>query len=184
MTTQKIKDEIANNLIFLTIKFFLSYIKSFFLTGFILFVILILLFIILNITQDFSFAFLKYFSFINPIYNGSTFTISNKEIIQIFSIVALFFMAIINLIKIVLKRIFKVNLLITIKQKFISFFVINTLLYILAIIIVGFSESLEKNLYVTFIFLYVINLVFILLYFLFDFLLEKFSILCKKQNSN
>lgn len=163
------------NFIFLIIKFLLSYIRYFFLTTFIIFVVAILLFILLIFNPDFSFAFLKYFSFINQIYNNAAFTMSKKELIQIFSIVSFLFMIAVSLIKMVIRKLFDVPFSLTAKRKRILFFTINSIIYLIAIFIFLFSTSLEKSLVFILIIFYVVSSIFMVFYFLFEFLLDKLS---------
>ncbi len=169
---QQIKNKTEPNFILLITQFIISYIKYFFLTGSVIFSIVILLFITLNVNPNFSFGFLQYFSFINPVYKTGTFSMGVKETMQIFSVVSLVFMIIISLVKIALKKIFKLNILITFKSKIIVFFVPITLAYIFASIIVAFSDNLDKGFYFVFAIFYILNLVSAAFYFLFDGLLK------------
>ncbi len=165
---EEIKNKIGQNLILLIIQFLLNYIKYFFLTGSVIFSIILLLFILFNINPNFSFDFLKYFAFINPTYKSGTFSMGIKEVMQIFSVISLILLIIASLIKIILKRLFNLNLLISLKLRVILVFAIITISYIFAFFIVAFSEHLDKGFYFVFVIFYITNLFFILFYFLFD----------------
>lgn len=155
------------------IRFFINYIKYFFLTGSVIFSIVILLFIILNLNPNFSFNFIQYFSFINPVYATGNFSMGITEIMQIFSIVSLILMILSGLIKLILKKAFNFEILISLKSKIIIFFSIITLAYFFASLIVAFSENLDKMFYFVFAFFYCINLVSAIGYFLIDALLKR-----------
>ncbi len=180
---QRIKNKIELNFISLLIQFLISYIKYLFLTGSVIFSIVVLLFIILNINPRFSFGFLQYFSFINPVYKTGTFSMGIKETMQIFSVVSLVFMIIVSLVKTALKKIFKLDILITFKSKIIIVFVPITLTYIIASVIVAFSDNLDKGFYFIFAIFYIINLVSVVFYFLFDGLLKWIVQLFEKREN-
>lgn len=170
------------NFIFLILKFVLNYVRYFFLTTFVLFIIAILLFIILTLNPGFSFAFLKYFSFINPIFNNPEFTMSSKELIQIFSIISFIFMIVVSLVKLALKRLFNIHSSLTTKRKWMWFFSVNSIIYLFAIFIVLFNASLENGLVLILVIFYVISSIAMISYFLFDFLLKKLAIVLGDQN--
>ncbi len=172
------------NFIFLIIRFVLGYIKYFFLTTFVIFLVAILLFIILTLSPGFSFNFLRYFSFINIIYNNVTFTMGKKELIQIFSIVSFLFMIVASLIKMAVRKLFNVNFSLPAKRKRVLFFTINSIIYLVAIFIVLFNASLKKSLVFILIIFYVISSIAMLSYFLLDFLLQKLSKVFDEKNIN
>jgi hypothetical protein len=161
-------------MISMILQFPINYIKYIFLTGSVIFSVGILLLLIVFINPQFSFGFLKYFWFINPIYATGTFSMGIKEIMEIFLIVSLIFMIIINLIKIALKMIFNLELLSSLKSKIITFFTLITSAYILASIIV-FYNKLDKGFYFVFVIFYIINLVSAIFYFLLDALSDALS---------
>lgn len=177
-----IKKRTGLKILLTSIQLFISYIKYSFLTGSVIFALTILLFIILNINPNFSFSFLQYFSFINPIYKTESFNIGIKEIMQIFSVASLVLMIIATLMKIALKKIFGFNTLLTLKLKIIFFFVVITLAYILASLIVAFSNNLDRGFYLVFIILYLINLVSATGYFILDAWLNKISQIFQKES--
>ena len=179
---QQIKNKIVWNFILFIIKFIISYIKYFFLTGSVFFSIAILLFIVLNMNPNFSFSFLQYFSFIDPGYKTGTFRGGLEEIMEIFSVVSFVFMIVISLVKIALQKIFKLNISITFKSKIIVFFATITLAYIFASIIVSFSDNLDKGFYFVFAIFYILNLVSIAFYFIVDEFLKRIVKFLETEN--
>ncbi len=175
------KNEAGLKILLTAIQFFISYVKYFFLTGSVIFSLTVLLFIILNINPNFSFNFLQYFSFINPLYKTGSFSMGIKEIMQIFSAVAFILFVIITLIKFTLKKIFGFNISLSLKLKSILFFVAITLAYIFASVIVAFSDNLDKGFYLVFIVFYFINLASATGYFFLDALLNEISQIYKKE---
>ncbi len=176
---QQIKIKIGWNFILLILQLIINYIIYFFLTGSVIFSLVILLFIILSINPNFSFGFFQYFSFIDPVYKTGTFSMGVKETMQIFSVVSLVFMIIISSVKIALIKIFKLNILITLKTKINVFFVVITLAYIFASAVVAFSDNLDNGFYFVFAIFYILNLVSAAFYFLFDDLLKRIEIISR-----
>ena len=178
---QETKNEIGKKMILIIIQFLINYIKYFFLTGSVIFSITILLFIILNIDPNFSFGFFQYFQFINPIYATGTFNMGIKEIMEIFSVVSLVLMIVASLIKMTLKKIFDLRVLIPFRLKIIIFFIAITFAYILASIIVAYSDKLDTGFYFVFIIFYILNLISATFYFLFDMLSKKIAQIFEKE---
>ncbi|MDD3263814.1 MAG: hypothetical protein PHT94_02870, partial [Candidatus Nanoarchaeia archaeon] len=175
-------NEINFKVLLTAIRFFVSYIKYFFLTGSVIFSLTVLLLIILNINPNFSFNFLQYFSFINPIYKTESFSMGTKEIMQIFSVVTFILFIIITLIKFILKKMFGFSKSLSLKLKIILFFIGITLTYSIAFAIVAFSDNLDKGFYFVLIIFYFINLVSAVGYFLLDALLNKISQINYKES--
>jgi hypothetical protein len=162
--------------IFLTMtKLFINYIKYIFLTWSVVFAFSMILFIIISINPNFSFGFFGYLSFINPIYENTEFSMGPKETVELFSILSLIIMVVSYLIKIILKKLFKINIIISLKSRIIFFFIIVTSIYGIASIIVMFSENLSKWGYLVFLIFYLINLFFMAGYFTIDTMLNKIS---------
>ncbi|BCX15719.1 MAG: hypothetical protein KatS3mg097_611 [Candidatus Parcubacteria bacterium] len=171
-------------IVLLIFRFLISYIKSFFLTGSVVFSVGILLFIILNINQNFSFGFLKYFSFVNPLFKEESFSMGIKEIMQLFLFISFIFMIIIGVFKVIMKKMFKmdIDLLFSFKSRLIVILSFITVFYIISFFIVALNENLDKKgFYIVFIIFYIINLFCTLFYFLFDFISKKIKI--QEQNS-
>lgn len=175
------RNEVGLKVLLTIVKFFVGYVKYFFLTGSVIFSLTVLLFIILNINPNFSFNFLQYFSFIDPVYKTGSFRMGIKEIMQIFSAVALIVFIIITLIKFALKKIFGFNIDLSLKLKIFLFFIAITLTYSIASTIVAFSDNLDKGFYLTFIIFYTINLISTVGYFLLNDLLNKISQINEKK---
>ena len=166
--------------IIIIIQIFLNYIKYLFLTGSILFSLAALLFIIVNINPHFSFEFIQYFSFVNPLYRTESFSMGTKEIMEIFSITALFLWVILAPIKFFLKKTLGVNFTLSLKLKIILFFSIISLIYSFALIFAVLDNSLIKGFYFVLIVFYIINIASTAGYFLLNTLLNKISTYQKK----
>jgi|SRR3989344_2377149 len=166
----------SNNLHFIKkiglylIQLFLNYVSYFFLTGSVILSLVVLIFIILNIHPTTSFDFLRFFSFINPIYKNETFELSIREVMQIFAIVTLVLSIIVSSIKFGLKKIFGVKILLSFKFKALLLFSIISLSYAVAFLIIGLTDSLDKEFYAVFAIFYIINLISASVYFSFDLL--------------
>lgn len=175
------KDNFGSNifvtLIILLIKLFISYIRYYFLTAAIIFPLVGLLLIILTLNPNFSFNFLEYFSFLNQSYKYKTesFSLGIKEVMQIISVITLFLWLIISVIKLVIKKVFKINTNVSSNFKILSFFVVITLIYIVDLIFIAISDTLDNGFYFIFIFFYILNLAYVSGYFLLEALLNKFS---------
>ena len=104
-----IKENNTNKSILILVRLILSYIKYFFLTWLVGLLLGTIIFITLNLNPNISFGFFRYFSFINPLYAGSTFNMNLTGIMQIFSVVSLVLMITTTLIKIILNKLFKIN---------------------------------------------------------------------------
>jgi hypothetical protein len=98
-----------------------------------------------------------------------------KEIMQIFSVLSLLVMIFATLAKTTLNKIFGFNIALTLKFKITSFFVVITLAYVSASLIVAFSDKLDGGFYFVFIVFYFINLISATGYFLLDALSRKFE---------
>ena len=177
----KTHDEIRLKIVLGGIRLFVSYVKYFFLTGSVIFSLVVLLFIILNINPNLSFNFLQYFSVINPIYKTGYFHMGIKETMQIFSVVSLILLIIVSPIKFIFKKVFGFNSSLTIKLKIVLFVVAITLAYVFASAIVAFSNNLDKRFYFLFIVFYFINLASAIGYFLSGALLNKISKIYEKE---
>ncbi len=174
------KTEIGSVIVLAATRLFINYIKYQFLIGSVIFSLFVLLFITLSINPTYSFSFLQHFSFINPMFNAESFSMGIKEVMQIFLVASFFLMIFIALIKIALKKIFGYAPRLTLKLKVISFFVIITLAYAIASLIVAFSDSLDNGFYLIFIIFYIISLISSVGYFLLDALLDKIPPILKK----
>lgn len=176
MLDGEIKDQIRGNFALLIVQFLLNYIEYLFLTGSVIFSIVMLLFIILNLKMEFSFNFLKYFAFINPIYKSGNFSLGIKEVMQIFSVISLILLIIVSLMRAALKRLFNFNIAFSFKLKIIVVLFVITMSYIFAFLIVAFSDPKYKGFYFVFVSFYIYNLSSALFYFLFDAILKKIEI--------
>lgn len=170
-------DETDNNvvvkIVIILIKLFINYVKYCFLTITVMFSFGILLFIILGLNIDLSFSFLQYFSFLNPEYKTRTFNIGVEGIMGIFSIISFIVGGIIAIIRYLLKKLFGLEITISLKQKIYTLFTIVTLAYILAAIIIALTDSIEKSFYFILIVFYIINFICLAGYSLIDVLLTK-----------
>ena len=156
------------NIFLICIRFILNYLKYCFLTGSVIFSILILLFIILNINPQFSFSFLRLFAFLNPSYATGSYTIGLKEIVRLFFVVSLAFTFLLLLIKMVLKKVFKVNPELKTRTKIILFSSIITLAYVIAIFFVCLTSKVDKNILIVFVCFYLMNVFSAAAYFIVD----------------
>jgi hypothetical protein len=145
------------------INLFFSYVKYFFLTGVILIFCTFILFILLSVEPNFSFEFLKYFSFIDPIYKESSYTLQKADILKIFSVLSFALLIILSLIKLILKKVFKYNSEFKLKHKFIITLSISTILLLLSIIFINI-RNINNSLYFIFILLYLINVFLMIIY--------------------
>ena len=179
--SNKTQNEMELKIILMGIRLFVNYVKYFFLTGSVIFSLVVLLFIILNINPHLSFSFVQYFSFINPLYKTGSFNMGINEIMQIFSVVSLILLIIISMIKFAFKKAFGFNTFLSIKLKIVLFFVAITLAYVFASAIVAFSNNSDKSFYFVFAVFYFINLASAIGYFLLDALLNKISKISEKE---
>lgn len=161
----KSKDELIIRIIQIGGNFLLNYIRYCFLTGSVFFTLAALLFIILNLNLNFSFGFLKLFSFIDLVFGTDTFDLDLRKIMQIFSAASLILLIIVDSTKIVLRTLFNLNVGIKPKSKKIVIFSTATLVYFLAILIVSFDQTLDKNLILIFSIFYFGNLLSLAGYF-------------------
>jgi len=155
---QETKQEVGKKIIFLSLRFLINYIKYPYLAGAVIFPLATVLFTVLNLNPDFSFGFLRYFSFVDPRYATDTFSMGITKIMEIFLVVSLVLMAAVSLMKILTSS----------KSKIIISLTAITLLYLCAMMIVAFSDTLDKSFYVVFFIFYILNVVSTLLYFVFD----------------
>ena len=165
---QETKQEVGKKIIFLSLRFLINYIKYPYLAGAVIFPLATVLFTVLNLNPDFSFGFLRYFSFVDPRYATDTFSMGITKIMEIFLVVSLVLMAAVSLMKIALRKVFNREILISSKSKIIISLTAITLLYLCAMMIVAFSDTLDKSFYVVFFIFYILNVVSTLLYFVFD----------------
>ena len=170
---QEIENKFIKNLVLIIIRFVISYIEYFFLTGSVIFSLVVLIFIVLNINPNFSFGFIQYFSFLNPAYKTGTFSMGIKETMEIFSVLAFIFMIISASIKIVVKKVSGINIYFTLKSRALFLFAVITFLYIFAFFIIAFSDKLDKGFYFVFTVFYISNLICTTFYLLFAALSEK-----------
>lgn len=145
------------------INLFFNYVKYFFLTGIIFIFCMFLLFIVLSIEPNFSFEFLKYFSFIDPIYKESSYSIQKADILKIFSVLSFAILVIVNLSKLIIKKIFKYNLDFKLKYKLIIILSILTILLFLSIILINI-RNIDNSLYFIFILSYLIGVFLTIIY--------------------
>ncbi len=181
MEPNNTKNESAFILVVVAIRLFLSYIKYLFLTGTILFSLTAILLIVATINPHFSFEFLQYFSFLNPSYKTESFSMGKKEIMEIFSITALFLWIVLAPIKFFLKKKFGFNTTLSLKSKIILSFVIISLLYFFTLLSAKLDDHSNNNSYFVFIVFYIFNLISMLGYFLLNALLNKISNYQKKK---
>jgi len=140
------------------VKLFVNYIKYFFLTFIVLLSLLMVLFVILNIKSDFSFDFLKYFSFVNAIFNKETYVMHTKEVMQIFSIISLLVYAFMGIIKYLINKIFNLKLEVSLKNKLIILFSFITLVFFVTIFLIKYKK-IDNDLYISFIAVYIFNII-------------------------
>jgi len=178
---QETENKFLKNLVLIIIRFVINYIEYFFLTGSVIFSLVVLLFVILNINPNFSFDFIQYFSFLNPTYKTGAFSMGIKETMEIFSVLAFIFMIILASIKILLKKVSGIDIYFTLKSRALFFFAIITLVYISAFFIIAFSDKLDKGFYFVFTVFYISNLICIMLHLLFAALSEKITELFIKE---
>lgn len=145
------------------INIFFSYVKYFFLTGVILIFCMFLLFIVLGIEPNFSFEFLKYFSFIDSIYKESSYTLQKADILKIYSALSFAILIIISIFKLIINKIFKYNINLKLKHKFIIILSISTILLFQSIILVK-AKNIDNSLYFILILTYLINLFLTIIY--------------------
>lgn len=151
----------------------MNYIKYFFLLCLIVFFLLNILFIILNINPNLSFNFLKNLAFIDTIYKKDSSNLSVNEIAKLFSLLTLILYIISIPIEFALKKMFRFKKNTPLKTKFFLFFKIISLIYLFDVLIILFNYNLDKSFLITFIALYVMNLIYAIFYFLLIFLINK-----------
>ena len=169
------KSIIVIQVLLVILQFIISYIKYFFLTGLVIFSLFALLFIILNIKPSFSFAFLKYFSFIDPLYKTGSFTLDINQIMQVFLAISFITTIILSFIKIVCKKLFKLELGLSKNMKASLLLRIISFLYILALLFIAFDNNLDKGLFFVLIGFYFIDIFCMLGYLIFNSLLTKLN---------
>jgi len=153
------------------VRFIVNYIKFLFLTGSVIFSLVVLLAIILTINPQFSFGFLKYFSFLNPQYQTDSFHMGIKEIMEIISAVSLALLIVLTPVKFALKRFFNYTPL-GLGKKILLAFLTITGAYLVSLVLVA-VYNMNKLFYVFFIIFYFVNIGAAVGYFLIDWLVQK-----------
>jgi len=173
----------SKDIITTIISFLLGYIKYFFLTGSVIFSLGVLLFVLINLMPDFSFEFLQYFSFLNFDYRTDTFSMGISEIMEIFTLVSFIIMFVSSVFNLMLKKIFNITHKFSLKLKIILLTSMITLVYVIAIMLITLSNTLDNLFYYIFAIFYVVNLTSLMLYFLVDTLLKKIINFIEIQNN-
>ncbi len=169
----------------LIIEIIINYIKYLFLTGVVLFPFSILVMIIIMINPDYNFGIFQYFSIINPTYSQESFNIGTKEIMEMFGIIALIFYAITSIIKFLFKKLFDIEISITLKTKIKTTLIFLTLMYIMVISLSIINDLGILDSLLIFFFFYIINLIFLGAYFLIEtFLLKMHDAKIKTELAN
>ncbi|KKT18865.1 MAG: hypothetical protein UW02_C0020G0016 [Candidatus Nomurabacteria bacterium GW2011_GWB1_43_7] len=172
---QATENKISKNIMVSLVRIVINYVKYFFLTGSVFFSLAVLMFVVLNKNPDFSFEFMKYFSFIDPAYKTGNFVINLGDVMNIFLILSLVMMLVINFLKMLMKKIFSFSLYFSTRTKFTVLFTIITLAYVIAVIFITQNDSLDKGLYFIFAIFYVLNLIFMVLYLLMEKVMNYFN---------
>jgi len=152
----------------------LGYFRYVFLTGSVIFSLVFLLVIVLSVNPDISFGFLRYLSFMNPLYGNGSFTMGIEELMQIFFVTSFVLMIVLTPIEFAVKRILKREKLLTQKTRLIVCFASITSIYIVVSLIVA-VRGYDSGLYIIFAFFYCINLVSTLGYILVEALIQRVS---------
>ena len=164
---QETKHQLGKKIILLSIRFLISYIKYPFLIGAVIFPLGVILFIALNVNPNLSFGFLRYLSFIDPKYARDTMILGTTEIMALFGVMSLFLMMIAGLLKTALRKVFNREISVSFKSKIIISLTAITLLYLGAMMIVAFSDTLDNEFYAVFFIFYILNVMSTVFYFAF-----------------
>jgi len=154
------------------ISFFTNYIKYALLTVLVIFPFVIILFILSNINPDFSIHFFKYFKFLNPIFGDENMNIDKKDIMKIFFFISLIFWLVVTIFKYIIKRLFNLNIKLKIKHIIWLVLIPTTLIYVYAFVLIN-NHSLDKEFYLIFTIVYIINIIFIPIYLFFNNFINK-----------
>lgn len=157
----------------------LRYIKYFFLTGSVIFSLVVFLFILLNIQPGFSFEFLSIFLFLNESYGTDSFAMGGADVMKIFSVVSFVVMLISSVVQMGVKKVFNISIELSLKSKLVIFGTIISAAYVCTMLLVTFNDTLDNLFYVVFGVFYVINLISLLLYFVTDTILKKVTAFTK-----
>ncbi len=124
---------------------------------------IILIILITIFGSDLSFEFLRYFSVINPALNQESFSMDIGDIMQLYFIITLILLVVIEIIKYSLKKIFKWEFTIDLRKKLFIIAAITTIIYLIAILLIPWMKIAKgqdsSGFYLIFIFLYLLSLV-------------------------
>lgn len=144
MKSKEIFDAIRPQILMI-IPLFIRYISYSALVPVVLISLSVLLIITSTIFGNLNFVNLTFFSFINPIFGKNSYSISEKEIMQIFGFLSLMFWILSFIIKKILEFILKRKIQISLKKKIYYYSIPITIIFIVALICVPIIKMSEDQ---------------------------------------
>lgn len=165
----ELKEKLTFNLLTLLLKLLISYLKYLFLTVSILLFFPILIFIDSELGSSFQFLFFDQTELIQFLSN------TQVDEIQKFLYLSLVFTFLILFLKFLFRILFKADELITFKNKAMIFVGMMSMIYLFALALILFEKRTGYELIQRFFFLYLLDVLMLSLYFLFDRIVFKLS---------
>lgn len=166
---------IKSKIILIVLRLIVSYFKYACLGVLVIISLLFLLAPILSFSPHFSFEFLKYFAFIDPKYGYHEVSMDQNDILRLFSFVSLLFMIIAEIVKMILKIIFKININFSIKKRAVTIVLFLTTIFVIASISVSIKYGYDPGIQTVFSAFYAISLVFTVFYLVYGYIIEKIN---------